>query len=75
MAVSLTEGWLTVPYSGHDAARVEIGVGDQPMWFPAFLDYYGDRRVAKIRPPEGLRPGFVQLRVNGTVTHTERFTG
>jgi len=68
MTVALRNGWLVVPYEGGDTARVEIGVGNPPVWRGAFLDWVDGVRVAKIRPPEmeGSRPK-VQLRVNGSV--------
>lgn len=55
---SIVNGWLVVPYTGTDAADVRIGVGtreplDALSMLPAFLDWVGTQRVAKIRVPSG----------------------
>lgn len=33
-------------------ARVEIAVADPTKWLPAYLDFDGDDRVAKVRVPD-----------------------
>lgn len=61
-------GWLIVPCSAPDMARVEVGVGDEDVaWLPAFRDWHADTRVAKVRTHLD-RPVHIWLRVNGTVT-------
>lgn len=75
MAAAVRDGWLTVPYSGPELVVIEVGVGqaDHIEWRPAFLDWVGGKRVAKIRPPTSgtvavwLRTGGVQTRVGKTV--------
>lgn len=71
----IRDGWLVTPYSGHDLARVEIGVGPagQERWQPAFLDWVDGQRVAKIRPP-GIG-GTVWLSVNGVTAEVGAVTG
>jgi hypothetical protein len=51
--VWLADGWLCVPYDGPDICRVWITVGgqDDQAEQPAYLDWSGGLRVAKIRPP------------------------
>lgn len=43
----MADGWLIVPYSGPELTVVEIGVAG--LWTPAYLDYDGGQRVAKVR--------------------------
>lgn len=55
MDARVVQGWLMVPYKGHDLAQVFIGLhraGEDTRWYPAFLDYYDGNRIAKIRVPE-----------------------
>lgn len=60
MAATIRGGWLTVPYDGHDTAVVYValtrGAPDDDDWQPAFLDYAGDERVAKIPAPADVPP-------------------
>ena len=67
----LSDGWLCVPYDGHDVALVRIGIagpsGD-PVWTAAFLDYVDGVRVAKIRPPAVTGRARVWLEVVGAAT-------
>lgn len=75
MRASIRDGWLTVPYTGHDLATVHIAVGDRNTWQPAYLDWADGERVAKIRPPQ--TPGrtlSVWLRVGEAVTPAGRIT-
>lgn len=72
MRATVADGWLIIPYDGHDVALAEIGVGEPADWKPAFLDFYMNQRVAKIRPPEDVSRTTVRLRINGTVTVTEQ---
>lgn len=69
------DGWLVVPYSGHDLARVYISAGQrQDEWKPAFLDWVDGKRVAKVRP-DGLSGAvWVWLKVNGTVAQAGKVT-
>jgi hypothetical protein len=48
-AFAIVDGWFVVPYGGRDLSTVHIGFGPDPAWHPAFLDYHGDQRVAKVR--------------------------
>lgn len=74
-SASIRDGWIVVPYTGHDLATVHIAVGDRNDWQPAFLDWVGDQRVAKIRPPTSAgRQVSVWLRVGDTVTPAGRIT-
>ena len=78
MRAEVRDGWLVVPYSGHDLATVHIAVAQRPAeedWRPAFLDYVGRERVAKIRPPASSgRQVAVWLRVGDVVTPAGRIT-
>jgi hypothetical protein len=72
MAATIVNGWLVVPYGGTDFSKVFMAMAQQPEgvdWKPAYLDYEGGQRVAKIRPPqtEG-RALRVWLKVDGHVT-------
>lgn len=64
------DGWLIVPYTGSDLARVHVAVGNEPqVWQPAFLDWVEGQRVAKVRArnlPE--RAQRVWLRVGDEIT-------
>lgn len=68
----VAEGWLMVPYSGSDVAEVHLSTGMRTpgSWIPAYMDWYRDERVAKIRPPAGVTtPGtFIWQSIDGTVT-------
>ncbi|MEV4321005.1 hypothetical protein AB0J37_02100 [Microbispora rosea] len=75
MRAAVRDGWVVVPYTGHDLATVEIAVGDRDTWTPAFLDWNGPERVAKIRPPASSdRQVAVWLRVGDVVTSAGRVT-
>lgn len=78
MQAAIRDGWVVVPYSGHDLATVHIAVAQRPVeddWRPAFLDYDGGQRVAKIRPPQAAnRQVSVWLRVGDVVTPAGRIT-
>jgi len=78
MRASIRDGWLVVPYSGHDLATVHIAVGQRPAgedWRRAFLDYADGARVAKIRPPAPTgRAMSVWLRVGDVVMNAGRVT-
>jgi len=70
----LTEGWLVLPYEGPELADIEVKIGDD--LYPAYLDYSGSKRVAKIRPPQDhpLRQGMVlEVWVNGAVLKLHKF--
>lgn len=60
MNAQLKDGWLTVGFpEGVDDTPVSyIGISDTrdapTQWLPAFLDYDDGRRVAKVRPPQGM---------------------
>lgn len=76
MTPLISNGWLLVPYGGSDAQTVEIALGaPRPRaWLPAFLDWHGEQRVAKIRPPvNGTPRDLVWLRYGGTTTQVGRF--
>jgi hypothetical protein len=51
----LTAGWLTVPFTGDELGRIDIGVGTPPAWTAAFLDWDDGQRIAQIRTPAGFR--------------------
>lgn len=70
MTPLIRNGWLIVPYSGPELARVFIAVGDRAdAWRPAYLDWHDGRRVAKVRPPEPTgRARAVWLRIDDTAT-------
>lgn len=70
MTARIDAGWLTIPYSGHDLAKVEIDTGQG--WRPAFLDWYDGARVAKIRPPRTTGLVKVRIRVNGHASDAGR---
>lgn len=53
MTARIVDGWLVVPYSGPELVPVAILIGGDRC--PAFLDWHGGERVAKIRPPTGVR--------------------
>lgn len=82
----VADGWLKVPYGGHDLSRVEIAIGEtlpkDGAWLPAGLDAHRPDpardeqvRVAMVRPPSPLPRGFVWLRVDGHVTKVGRPSG
>lgn len=74
MSAQLANGWIVIPYDGHDLATVEFGVGDQ--FYPAFLSWIETSRVAQIRPPAMIKSGdMIQLLVNGIVLRDERYVG
>ncbi|MEU8196323.1 hypothetical protein AB0C10_21305 [Microbispora amethystogenes] len=72
MRPMVRDGWLLVPYDGHDLATVHLAAAQSPTaehWAPAFLDYHDGQRIAKIRTPAPTgRPVTVWLRVGDTVT-------
>lgn len=74
MRASIRDGWVVVPYTGHDLATVHIAVGDRNDWRPAFLDWVDGQRVAQIRPPAVRGQVGVWLRVGETVTPAGRIT-
>lgn len=63
---ALVDGWLKVPCDAPDLAVVEIAIGDQDTWLPAFRDWHNGLRVAQVRSdlPDG---SAIWLRVNGRV--------
>ena len=75
MNARLHDGWLVVPYGGHDLARVYICAGQrQGDWRPAFLDRVDGQRVAKIRPAGLSGVVWVWLKVGGTVSQMGKVT-
>lgn len=63
MSARIIDGWLVVPYSGHDMASVYLNVGGE--WKPAFLDWHNGKRVAKVRfPATASRSSSVVIRIN-----------
>lgn len=65
------DGWVRVPYSGPELARVEIGVGESEptVWKPAFIHTLGDERVAQVRPVGMITERTqVWIKVGGTST-------
>lgn len=74
MKARVVDGFLVVPYSGHDLSRVALAVTTlrEPIeseWTFAFLDYVGGERVAKIPFSGSLSPAnLVWLRVNQHVS-------
>jgi hypothetical protein len=70
VSARLHDGWLVVPYSGHDLSRVYIAAGSRPEeWHPAFLDWADGQRVAKIRPPDFTgNPVAIWLKVGESIT-------
>lgn len=69
MSVRVIDGWLCVPYAGPELAPAYIAVGSQRDWRPAFLDWNGPARVAKVRVPAGQRGALsVWLRVGDVIT-------
>lgn len=75
-AVLVDAGWVSVPYKGDEFARIELAVGDQTDWYPAYRDWSsGGVRVVKIRPPAGRAgPSIVWLKVDGHVTQLGHVT-
>lgn len=69
--MKIANGWLEVPYNGPDLSTVELGYTEdlrrEPLvWQPAFLDYAGATRVAKISLNKSMVRGIsVWMRVNG----------
>lgn len=72
----LSEGWLRVPYTGHDLQRVAIAAGSrEPGAFePAYLHWDNGQRVAQVRPANFAitGPATVWLSVDGTITEAGR---
>jgi len=68
----LEGGWIKIPYSGPELARVQIAVGEiEPgEWRSAFINTSGGERFAQVRPMGmGLAQNYkVWLRVDGQVT-------
>jgi len=67
----VVDGWIVMPYGGHDTAVVEIGVGNPPIWQYAYLDWREGERIAKVRLPEEFPTGrtHVQLRMAGHLVY------
>jgi hypothetical protein len=77
MQPTVDEGFVIVAYDGDSQARIEMGlsavVGELPRrWYDAYLDYYAEKRVAKIMVPTKQSANSVMchvyIRVNGAVT-------
>lgn len=69
MSAALVNGWIEVPYTGPEAAVVELSI-EPGAWLPAYLDHDSNgQRVAKVRPSSKLPSATVQvkLRVDGSV--------
>jgi hypothetical protein len=66
MRPQLADGWITVPYDGHDFAELHLAVGG--TWAPAFRDTRDGHRVLKVRPPAGRGRVSVRLSVDGQVS-------
>lgn len=69
MTPRIENGWLVIPYTGSDFSKLYIAVGDRDNWQPAYLDYSGGQRVAKIRVAESTAQAReVWFKVDGVVT-------
>lgn len=79
MSARISDGWLVVDYSGPELVLIELGTGtaSPENYRPAFLDYEGDSRVAKVLlPPSAFSTptATVWLRVRGTESRVGRIT-
>jgi hypothetical protein len=73
VSASIFNGWVTVPYSGHELAPVYIAIDDREDWKPAFLDWENGKRVAKVRPPSSTgKPMSVWIKANGYISSAGR---
>lgn len=62
--VQLLDGWLILPFQGAELATIEFKIEDEV--FPAYLDFHGGQRIAKVRPPANWdRSKLVELWING----------
>jgi hypothetical protein len=64
----LHDGWVAIPFGGDERAHIQIAVGDQNDWKPAYRDFLDGDRVVKIRPPARTGKNMVWLSVDGRVT-------
>lgn len=69
MSVRVENGWVVAECSAADQARVEMSVAgaDAEAFVPAFRDYDGKKRTAKVRVPASGGRLDVYMRVDGHV--------